>query len=63
MDFKKLINELGAHRTLQEIADECGFSSKGHVHDLKTGRQLKVSYEIGVKLVAMHKKIMRRKAP
>jgi AraC-like DNA-binding protein len=63
MDFKKLINELVARKTLQEIADECGFSSRGHVHDLKTGRQLKVSYEIGVKLVAMHKKIMRRKAP
>lgn len=47
--------------TLQEIADECGFASKGAVHDLKSGQSATCSYERGQKLIEMHKKAMRRK--
>jgi hypothetical protein len=62
MNWKQLIQDLTDRKiTLQAIADECGFASKGHVHDLKTGRQCTVSYDAGVKLVALHKKAMRRK--
>lgn len=62
MNWKQLILDLTSRKiTLQAIADECGFASKGHVHDLKTGRQATVSYDAGVKLVALHKRVMRRK--
>lgn len=63
MNWKQTILDLTSRKiTLEAIAKECGFSSKGHVHDLKTGRQATVSYDAGVKLVALHKKAMRRKA-
>lgn len=47
--------------TLQQIADECGMASKGHAHDLKTGKQKTVGYEIGLRLVALHKRMTRKK--
>jgi len=63
MNWKQIITDLTARRvTLQVISESCGLASKGHAHDLKTGRQSTVSYEAGVKLVALHKKVMRRKA-
>ena len=61
MNWKNIIADLCKKVTLQEIADTCGFSSRGHVHDLKTGKHEKVSYEVGMKLVAYHKRVMRRK--
>lgn len=61
MNFQQLLSELSEHMTLQKIADECGMASRGHVHDLISGRQKTVSYEAGLKLVALHKKAMRRK--
>jgi len=54
-DFKQLICDLQQRRvTLAQIADYCGFCSKGHVHDLKQGRQKTVSFEVGAKLVQLH---------
>lgn len=62
MNWKQLIVDMTSrHVTLQNIADLCGMASKGHAHDLKTGRQSTVSYEVGVKLVALHKRVMRRR--
>lgn len=61
MDWKTLIDEIRSrHVTYQEIATEAGMS-KGAVHDLCSGRAKTVAYETGVKLVAMHQRIMRRK--
>lgn len=60
MNFQQLLSELSKLMTLQKIADECGMASRGHVHDLINGRQKTVSYEAGLKLVALHKKAMRR---
>jgi len=61
MNWKTLLSELSERMTLQEIADGCGLASKGHVHDLKTGRQKTVAFEAGQSIVALHKKMMRRK--
>ena len=62
MNWKQILQDLTDRKvTLQAIADECGLSSKGHAHDLKQGRQSTVSYEVGEKIVAMHKRVMRRK--
>ena len=56
-NFPNLIAELRTvyGMTLEQIANACGFSSKGHVHDLKTGRQQSVSYELGTKLIDLHR--------
>lgn len=62
MNWSKIISELAESMTLQQIADTCGLASKGHVHDIKTGKQKQVYYEAGCRLLAMHKKVMRRKA-
>lgn len=61
MNWINIVADLRKHATLREIAAECGFASEGHVHDICSGRKKSVGYEIGVKLTAMHKKIMRRK--
>jgi AraC-like DNA-binding protein len=61
MNWQNLLSDLCKRVTLQEIADECGFSSRGHVHDLKNNNQRTVSYEVGTKLVEYHKRVMRRK--
>jgi len=47
--------------TLKQIAEEVGLASGGHAHDIKSGKQKSVSYDVGLKLVALHKKEMRRK--
>jgi len=62
MDWYTIINEL-QHRkvTLQQIADQCGFASRGAVHDLKNVKAATCSYERGVKLVALHKRVMHRR--
>ena len=63
MNWKTLIDEIRTRKlTLQQIADEVGMS-KGAVHDLTTGRGKSVIYETGVQLVALHKRVMRRKVP
>ena len=46
--------------TLDKIAQECGFSSKGALHDLKSGLQKTCSYERGCRLMALHDRIKRR---
>jgi len=62
MNFPNIIAEiLERGYTFREIADKCGLSSAGHVHDLKTGRQKKVSFESGTLLCNLHRSAMRRK--
>ena len=46
---------------LREVAALCHFSSPGHLHDLKSGKQLSVEYERGAALLDLHRKVMRRR--
>lgn len=62
IDWDRYITDIvGRGYTLQDIADECNFASKGAVHDLKSGKSTTCSYERGCALVLMHKRAMRRK--
>lgn len=63
MNWKQIITDIQARGyTLEQIATECEFASKSAVHDLKTSiRQKSCAYERGALLVALHKKVMRRK--
>lgn len=54
MNWQQILADLRMVMTLQDIADSCGLASKGAVHDISTGRQKTVMYEVGVKLVALH---------
>lgn len=54
MNWQTILSDLRRVMTLQEIADGCGLASRGAVHNLLTGKQATVSYEIGAKLVSMH---------
>lgn len=61
MDWKTLIADLLAlGQTYQQIGDACGMS-KGHVHDLKSGRHDDVMWTRGEKLRKLHARFMRRK--
>lgn len=61
MDWPTLIREIQSRNySFQQIADEVGMS-KGGVHDLKNGKAKSVIFESGMKLVALHKRVMRRK--
>ena len=63
MNWSQLIADMRTKGvTLDEIASQCGFSSRGHVHDVWKGRQARVLWEIGDKLLRLHKRVMRRKA-
>lgn len=48
--------------TQQQIATAAEMASSGHVNNLKSGLQKRVSYEIGCKLVALHHAAMRKQA-
>jgi AraC-like DNA-binding protein len=61
MDWKTLLREIRRHMTLDEIAKECGFASRGHVHDLANGHQLSVEWSRGQALIKLHKRVSRRK--
>lgn len=62
MNWTQMILDLETHGyKLQQIADICGFGSKGHLHDLKAGRQKTVTYLPGAALVKLHKKTTRSK--
>ena len=62
MNFPKLIAEImGRGYTLNQIADATGMASRGHVHDLHSGRQKSVSFEVGTLLCNLHRSAMRRK--
>ena len=62
-DWGRLVRQIqhGASMSLQKIADECGFASRGTLHDLTTGKSTTCSYERGDALVRLHKRVMRRK--
>jgi len=63
MNFPNIINEILAKGyTLTQIAKAAGMASPGHVHDLKSGRQEKVTWEVGEALRKLHQSAMRRKA-
>lgn len=60
-NWKPILEALAKSMTLRSIAELSGMASAGHVHDLKTGKQETVSYDIGVKLMQMHKKMESKK--
>ena len=60
-NWKPILTALAKTMTLRSIAELSGMASAGHVHDLKTGKQETVSYDIGVKLMLMHKKMESKK--
>lgn len=63
MDWTKIIGEIRARGyTLAEVAAACGFASAGAVHDLQSGKQKTSDYERGARLIALHKRVSRRKA-
>jgi hypothetical protein len=62
MDWKALLADIRARGvTLDAIAQECKLSSKGHAHDIATGRQERVLWDAGQAILKMHKRVMRRK--
>lgn len=63
MNWIQLIADIRAcSLTYEDIKKGCGFASRGHVHDLAHGKQAKVLWEPGDKLIKMHKRVMRRAA-
>ena len=56
-NWKPILTALAKSMTLKHIAELSGMASAGHVHDLKTGKQETVSYDIGVRLILMYKKL------
>jgi len=63
MNWKQLIADMQARgETMQTIADKCGFASSGHVHNLASGKQSDLKWTIGVSMIDLHKRVMRRKA-
>ncbi len=63
MNFATLITDLRARGlTLQDIADKCGFASRGHVLDVERGEQQRLSWDVGDKLIRLSRRIKRRAA-
>jgi hypothetical protein len=62
MNWMQVVLELRERGcTLGYIAETCGLSSKGHVHDIASGKQRRVLWEAGDALLKLHKRVMRRK--
>lgn len=51
-----MVSDLRTVMTLDEIAQAIGMHSRGAIHGIATGRQKNVTYEVGVKLAALHKR-------
>ena len=60
-NWMPIISALTKTMTLRSIAELSGMASPGHVYDLKTGRKTTVGYDIGVKLMQMHKRLKTEK--
>lgn len=56
MNWPQLITDLREVMTLQEIATAIGLGSRGTVHNIQTGYQKGVTYEVGQRLVDLHRK-------
>ena len=56
MDWSEVIRKLEQRMTHTEIAEAAGMASSGHVHNLKSGRQKTVSYELGERLKLLLRK-------
>jgi predicted DNA-binding protein YlxM (UPF0122 family) len=61
--WQEMIQDLRDHHLkFREIAAELEISN-GAVHDLLTGRSSQPTGNVALKLIALHKKVMRRKIP
>ena len=56
MNWQQLVLDLRKVMTLEEIAEAVGLQSRGAVHGISTGYQTKITYEVGTKIVALHKR-------
>lgn len=61
MNWNAIIAALQKRYTLEVLAKLAGFASKGHLHDLKTGKQVTCSFERGQKLLELHHDLNKRK--
>lgn len=59
MDWQKLITELCADSTLQEVGDVVGLS-KMSVCDIRAGRQKTVRWEVGDAIIKLHRKTIKQ---
>lgn len=63
MDWSKLISELQqAGMTQQQIADACGGVGQSTISDLLNKAQQQPRFELGQKLIALHKRRTARRA-
>lgn len=60
MNFQQIVSDLCEVMTLDEVAQSVGLKSRSSVHGIKNGRQDAVVYDVGVKLVALRKRMSRR---
>ena len=60
MNFQILLRDLHKVYTLQQIAEMCGFASRGHVHDVMRGNQSGVRYEVGAMVIDAHAALKRQ---
>lgn len=60
MNWNAIITALQERYTLEVLAKLAGFASKGHLHDLKTGKQATCSFERGQKLMELHRGLSKR---
>lgn len=62
MNWQAIIAEIRSRGlTLEDVRAACGFASRGHVHDLATGHQQALRWELGDALIKLHKRVKRRK--
>jgi 8-oxo-dGTP pyrophosphatase MutT (NUDIX family) len=61
MDWNQIVREIRTRVALKEVSEETGLSISS-VHDLEKGNSHKVFYDVGVLLLKLHKRVMRRKA-
>lgn len=60
VNWPTIIADLEKHMSHSQIAEAVGMSGSGHVHNLKSGRQKTVTYDVGCRLVELHRKVMRK---
>ena len=62
MNFPQMLSDLREDMTLDAISASVGLSSKSHVLAVINGLQKNVTYPVGVKIIDLHKKLLRKRA-
>lgn len=61
VDWPSTIIYLAEHLTFEQIAQQSGLASSGHVSNVKSGAQKTVTFEIGRKLLDMQRREAKRR--